>query len=112
MKNTNDNYAELMNAIVKQAADDYISTKKSLYKINNGFHTYIDVEKKNDRIDVLETRLKEVMAFFNSKWYKALCKIDSEWLIQKLDEKVEEWKTSEEFKKWKIKFYKKLNMGA
>lgn len=112
MKNTNENYVELMNAIVQQAADDYVSAKKNLYKINNGLHTYTDVDEKNERIDILESRVKEVTRFFKSNWYKALCKIDGKWLMQKLDEKVEEWKTSEEFEKWKINFLQKLNIGA
>lgn len=89
-----DCYVELTNAIVKQAADDYVIAKKCIYYLNrlsrvgaiSGYRPLID-RVKEERDSIID--------FFHSEWYRSLCKVDGEWLLNKLDEGFEEWKANE-----------------
>lgn len=82
MNTINKNYTELTNAIVKQAADDYTSIKLRLHKYKN-------VKEKATYVDQLEYELRKIIRFFKSDWYRTLCELDCEFLIQKLDERVD-----------------------
>lgn len=79
----NDGVINLCNAIVEQAAHDYLKAKKKLYLEN---------PENKTRIEKYQWRLEETISFFRGKWYRTLCSIDPEWLMKKLDEEFEEWK--------------------
>lgn len=76
------NYELLGEAIVAQAGRDYIDVRKQIYLLGE--------DKK------LLRELGKIMKFFNSGYYKLLTKVDSQWLISKLDEEFEAWKKQEE----------------
>lgn len=69
-----DNYQNLANAIVLQAVKDYRFALKRLVK-----HPHTD--------SALYTK-REVESFFRSEYFSMLTAIDSEMLIQKLQEEV------------------------
>lgn len=82
-----DGAINLANAIVEQAAKDYLKAKKKLYLEN---------PENTTRIEKYQWRLEETINFFNSKWYRTLTSIDASWLMKKLDEEFEEWKNDPE----------------
>ena len=69
------NYQLLANAIVEQAADDYLD-------LLAGFATTVDEKDRKAQISSLRK-------FFLSDWYDLLTKVDGEWLMRKLEEKAE-----------------------
>lgn len=69
-----ENYMMLGEAIVKQAAKDYVSSLKSL-------RLYPEDPE-------LQRRKAECERFFRSEWYMMLTKIDGEYLIRRLQEDV------------------------
>ena len=85
----NDGVMNLCNAIVEQAAKDYLKAKKGLYLKN---------PKNKSRIEKLQWRLEETTNFFRGKWYRTICTIDGEYMLQKLDEEFEEWKNDHDRK--------------
>ena len=106
MKARDDGYTLLGEAIIEQAADDYLRARKTLYKIENGLYSNLSKERLNERANRVNRELKDCMDFFNGKWYQLLTKLDSSVLVEKLDETFEEWKTSKEFKDWKRRYDK------
>ena len=52
MKARKDGYTMLGEAIVKQAADDYLEARKTLYKIENGLHSYLTIDEEKDITDI------------------------------------------------------------
>ena len=90
----NDGYVNLANAIVGQAAKDYLMYKKRLYILGD------DDDPNEIRGEVIRYRdkLNDVQKFFKSKWYKTLTDLNVEILVRKLDEEFEEWKTERELK--------------
>lgn len=90
----NDGYVNLANAIVEQAAKDYLMYKKRLYILGD------DDNPNEFRGEVIRYRnkLNDVRKFFKSKWYKTLTDLNVEMLARKLDEEFEEWKTEHELK--------------
>lgn len=90
----NDGYVNLANAIVGQAAKDYLNYKKRLYILGD------DDDPNEIRGEVIRYRnkLNDVRKFFKSKWYKTLTDLNVEMLVRKLDEEFEEWKTERELK--------------
>jgi hypothetical protein len=69
-----DPYENLANAIVAQAARDYLAALKKLKK-NPGNRTAMDDAMRLEK-------------FFHSGWYGVLTNIDGDYLIRKLREKV------------------------
>ena len=69
-----ENYQYLANAIVEQAAKDYIKARKFLAK-----------HPKNE--DALR-QVEECKRFFHSSWYEYLTKVDPDFLLEKLDKVV------------------------
>lgn len=67
-----ENYQDLANAIIEQAAKDYIKAVRFLLK-----------HPKNP--DAMYTK-RECERFFNSEWYKMLTPIDGRWLRLRLKE--------------------------
>ncbi len=65
-----DPYEELINAIVTQAAHDYIKALKQL--------------KGNPRYWAALQKKKEIERFFLSDWYGMLTKVDPEYLLEQL----------------------------
>ena len=90
----NDGYVNLANAIVGQAAKDYLMYKKRLYILGD------DDDPNEIRGEVIRYRnkLNDVRKFFKSKWYKTLTDLNVEMLVGRLDEEFEEWKTEHELK--------------
>ena len=90
----NDGYVNLANAIVEQAAKDYLMYKKRLYILGD------DDNPNEFRGEVIRYRnkLNDVRKFFKSKWYKTLTDLNVEMLARRLDEEFEEWKTEHELK--------------
>lgn len=86
----------LAEAIVEQAAYDYLLIKKDLYKIDcNAFERKvknIELTKRKMRLE-----LQDIIRFFESDWYQGLTSLGHERLISKLDKRFEEWK--QEFNK-------------
>lgn len=71
-----DPYQNLANAIVAQAAQDYLSALKKL--------------KKNPRNRTAMDEAMQMEKFFHSGWYEILTDVDPDYLIRKLREKVAE----------------------
>ena len=71
-----DPYQNLANAIVAQAAEDYLSALKRL--------------KKNPRNRTAMDEAMQMEKFFHSGWYGVLNGVDPDYLIRKLREKVAE----------------------
>lgn len=69
-----DPYQNLANAIVAQAAQDYLSALKRL--------------KKNPRNRTAMDEAMQLEKFFHSGWYGVLTGVDPDYLIRKLREKV------------------------
>ena len=69
-----DPYQNLDNAIVAQAAQDYLSALKKL--------------KKNPRNRMAMDEAMQLEKFFHSGWYGVLTGVDPDYLIRKLREKV------------------------
>lgn len=69
-----DPYQNLANAIVAQAAQDYLSALKKL--------------KKNPRNRMAMDEAMQLEKFFHSGWYEILTDIDPDYMIRKLREKV------------------------
>ena len=90
----NDGYVNLANAIVEQAAKDYLMYKKRLYILGD------DDDPNEIRGEVIRYRnnLNNVRKFFKSKWYKTLTDLNVEMLVRKLDEEFEEWKEEHKLK--------------
>lgn len=90
----NDGYVNLANAIVEQAAKDYLMYKKRLYILGD------DDDPNEFRGEVIRYRnkLNDVRKFFKSKWYKTLTDLNVEMLVRQLDEEFEEWKTEHKLK--------------
>lgn len=90
----NDGYVNLANAIVGQAAKDYLMYKKRLYILGD------DDNPNEFRGEVIRYRnkLKDTERFFKSKWYETLTGLNAEVLVGRLDEEFEEWKKEHKLK--------------
>lgn len=75
------NYDLLAEAIVAQAAKDYLELRKFLHNTREG---------KEARKAAKE--LRDIRRFFTSRWYKTLTEVDGNYLMEKLDKEFEEWK--------------------
>jgi hypothetical protein len=75
------NYDLLAEAIVAQAAKDYLELRKFLHNTREG---------KEARKATKE--LRDIRKFFNSRWYKTLTEVDGNYLMERLDKEFEEWK--------------------
>lgn len=64
------NYENLANAIIQQAAKDYI-------------HALRTVKRRKNAEEALREAL-EIEAFFHSPWYGTLTQIDPDYLIERL----------------------------
>lgn len=68
-------YENLANAIIEQAANDFREAKLRL--------------QKNARDAEAEKTYREVKRFFRSAWFSRLTPLDSELLLEKLEEEFE-----------------------
>lgn len=73
-KSEGDPYENLANAIVAQAASDYLASLKKI--------------KKNPRNKAAMAEAMEIEQFFHSGWYGVLTGVNPDYLIRKLREKV------------------------
>ena len=73
-RNEGDPYENLANAIVAQAADDYLTALRKL--------------KRHPGNKAAMTDAMELEHFFHSGWYGVLTNVDPNYLIRKLREKV------------------------
>ena len=67
-------YQNLANAIVQQAAKDYIKALKQ--------------KKKYPNNPEANSQIRELKRFFHSGWYGMLTKVDGDYLIRALEQKV------------------------
>lgn len=72
--NGTDPYENLANAIVMQAARDYLSALRKV--------------KKSPRNKLAMDEALRLESFFHSDWYRILTGVDPDYLIRKLREKV------------------------
>lgn len=72
---TNDGYINLANAIIVQAADDYLKALRRLKK-------HPDSQKYLDEITELET-------FFHSEKFEILTDVDPDYILDRLQKEVE-----------------------
>lgn len=89
-----DGYELLGNAIVTQAAEDYLSNKRKLYLLE----TYVYKNRRNKRIlgkkriDMMfdcEREIADCVRFFKDEWCTMLG-IDGRVLLEKLDQELRE----------------------
>ena len=104
MEEVRKDYEELLNAIVQQAAFDYLDIKAKMWRLENGL--YRGKKNKNDYRRLLDRKLKELTDFFNSSYYEIICKIDGGYMIRKLNEKFEKEMVPDMIKDRKRKFKK------
>ena len=82
-------FENVTNAIVEQAAADYMRYKKRKYKLNTYIYKYrgerILGERRIKFIHECDRRIAEVLNFFNSEWYSAICNIDKKYLLDRLN---------------------------
>ena len=84
-----DNIEYIKYGILDQANTDFITAKRQLYKLDNG---YYDNVKKPPCRDTVQRQLDEVIDFFYSDWFTYLYpKVDPQFVIDKLDARVDEW---------------------
>ena len=87
-------FENVTNAIVEQAARDYIRCKKRKYKLNTYIYKYkgerILGERRLKLIRECDRMIDDVLRFFKGEWYSAICKIDSKYLLDKLNAVYEE----------------------
>ncbi len=99
-------YDELRIAIVEQAVKDYMQYAKQIKELQTDIekvviniimqdqklknprnYTYKEAELvRQNRIHIKKTEMQEVEKFFNSPWYKQLCKIDSDCMVKRIRE--------------------------
>ena len=93
MKDTN-GYERLSNAIVRQAAEDYLTNKRKLYLLE----TYVYKNRRNKRIlgkkriDMMfdcEREIADCVRFFKDEWCMMLG-VDGMVLLEKLDQELKE----------------------
>ena len=100
MTNTNDfvmnkeTYETITNAIVKQAAEDYMRYKKRRYKLDTYIYKYkgerILGERRIKLMQECDRMIADVLNFFKSDWYSMICNVDSKYLLDKLNAVYEE----------------------
>lgn len=76
----------LAHGIIVQAARDYFDYRKSMERVE------AKLKKKGGEDETLASSLKratskfnEIVRFFRSNWYKLLCNIDGEIMLEMLD---------------------------
>ena len=72
----------LAEAIVAQAAKDYLKAKKDLFRVNPLFR---------ESAERIQWQLNSAVMFFRSKWYRTLCGVDPDYMLRRLDKEFEEW---------------------
>lgn len=81
-----DEYYNLANAIITQAAKDYLEYKQRLYAIETGKRTTV-----NNMENYYVSEIKKIKRFFNSVWYSTLTKVPSALILEEQDRKFQEW---------------------
>ena len=77
----------LANAIIVQAANDYLESKKSIYQFGDTFDTL--------------NKLTDTTIFFKSEWFGILTEVDGIRLMHMLDKEFEDWRKEYEAKRRK-----------
>lgn len=94
----NENYYLLMNAVIKQAAVDYLNVKKKIHRNELALNETDSCKLLSRLKDLIENEwrynaeLDEVLNFFNGHWFTLYCSYDASYIIKKLDEEYNEWK--------------------
>ena len=73
-------------AIVQQTAYDYLEYKKSLYKLRDSDTDYAYHMKRS-----LIGKIGAIVKWFRGDYYKLLCNIDSEYMLEQLNKEFEQW---------------------
>ena len=77
-----ENFEDLANAVVEQAAKDYLQCKKDLYMYGDMYS--------------LRNRITDCVLFFRSDWFRFLTDLDGEIILSRLDRMYKQWE--KEFK--------------
>ena len=91
-------WTDLANAIVAQAAKDYMEYKQKLHKIKLGLRKYKDDVEKNHAVNQYKGRLGDIVRFFKSKRYKEFTSVDPQVILNGLNREFEIWKDKYEAK--------------
>lgn len=85
-------WTNLANAIIKQAADDYVHYKMRLHMIKSGL---VEVEDEDDmvfRANLCRSKILKIARFFRSAWHRELTTADGQAILNGLNETYEEQK--------------------
>ena len=88
-------------AMVQLSAEDYLEYKKKLHKIDNYGRVFMEDGKPIKR-ERFEHELDLVIDWFYSDMYSALCDIDPNRILDRLDKQFEEWKAKYDRNKRKV----------
>ena len=98
MKSVNEKtaYEDLANAIVVKACDDYLEGIKHLWSLEHGPRRS-KVYKDKSKLIIEWTGIKDsAESFLRSERLAIFTKVSGEYLLSKLDEEFENWKSSHE----------------
>lgn len=84
-----DEYYNLANAIITQAAKDYLEYSKRLYELEIGKRVL-----KNNMATYYASEIRKIERFFNSTWYSVLTKVPAKVILDEQDRILQEWKDS------------------
>ena len=71
MAENEDGWSQLAIAIVRNSIYEYANTFKRL--------------KKHPEDKSLQWKIDEIKGFYRSRWFKKICNIEPEWLIEKIE---------------------------
>ena len=103
---TEDCVENIRNGIIEQAANDWLKAQSNIelysdpkagrayieknQKKGRRKHTWAELEKiRCDRLETAYVERSEVETFFRSSWYRAMCSLDGETMIEMLRAKYE-----------------------
>lgn len=96
-----DGYERLSNAIIEQAAKDYIRWRKDLYHFSKGkqYHKHGSSTTTAERIEKLNIEVEKIRKFFRGQWFVELNSMDGEYILNRLDDEFEKWVREQNLKR-------------
>ena len=83
------NVEDLANAVIVQAANDYLESKKQIYQYGETFNS--------------RSQLNDAVKFFKSDWYEMMTSVSSRKIMRTLDKQFEEWRKEYDAKMRKVR---------
>lgn len=83
-----DRYQNLANAVVVQAAEDYLQCRRRLKRLKSTDFSDIDEQKQENyekQLVKVQGELNQLVDFFHSDWYRCLTTADPDLILEKLD---------------------------